>query len=173
MTAPQVLIVMGSDSDFPVLRETAAVLARFDVSFRMEVCSAHRTPERAHELASTARQQGVKVIIAAAGLAAHLAGVMAASTTLPVLGVPLEGGALHGMDSLYSTVMMPAGVPVATLAIGKPGARNAGLFAVQILSLSSPALADRLQEERRRQAAEVSEKNERLQGELQRYLAGS
>ena len=134
--APNVLIIMGSDSDLPVMEETVKVLKEFGVPFEMRVSSAHRSPKRTSELASGAAGRGVKVIIAAAGMAAHLAGVIAAETALPVIGVPIGGGALNGMDALYAMVQMPGGIPVATMAIGKAGAKNAAILAVQMLSLS-------------------------------------
>jgi phosphoribosylaminoimidazole carboxylase PurE protein len=133
MTKPLVAIVMGSASDLPVMEQTAKVLADFQVPYEMIVLSAHRSPERTAEYAKKASGRGVEVIIAGAGGAAHLAGMMAAHTILPVIGVPLESS-LMGLDSLLSTVQMPAGVPVATVALGKAGARNAGILAVQILS---------------------------------------
>ena len=117
---------MGSDSDLNVMQEAAAVLKQFDIAYEMTVASAHRTPQRAAEFASTAIQRGLKVIIAGAGHAAHLAGAMAAHTTLPIIGVPIDSSAFQGLDALLSTVQMPPGVPVATVAVGKPGARNAG-----------------------------------------------
>ncbi|MGE3166384.1 MAG: 5-(carboxyamino)imidazole ribonucleotide mutase [Planctomycetota bacterium] len=157
---------MGSDSDFPVLSETARVLESYGVAFDLRVCSAHRTPTEARELAVNARRSGVKVIVAAAGMAAHLAGAMAAQSTLPVIGVPLEGGLPGGVDALYSTVMMPGGVPVATMAVGKAGARNAGIFTVQILSLANPGLAQRLDEARITMAQEVAAKNQTVQHRL-------
>ena len=169
----KVLIVMGSDSDFEVMRECAKGLQSFGIPFDMKVCSAHRTPDDAHELSTKARESGVKVIVAAAGLAAHLGGVMAAGTTLPVIGVPLQGGALHGVDSLYATVMMPGGIPVATMAVGKPGAKNAAIFAAQILSLSDDDLAARLVEFKKNMVTEVHGKNHALQDRLAQYLEES
>ena len=141
MTAT-VLIVMGSDSDLPVMKKARDVLGEFDVSCEMRVCSAHRTPEVAHQLATEARTSGRKVIIAAAGMAAHLAGVMAANTTLPVIGVPISSGALHGEDALFSTVQMPPGIPVAT--VGIDGSKNAAILAVQILARSDAGLQKQL-----------------------------
>jgi len=153
---PCVGVVMGSDSDWPVMRETVALLNRLEIPCETRVISAHRTPEVAAEYARNAERSGLKVIVAAAGGAAHLAGAMAAWTTLPVIGVPLEGWALGGLDALLSTVQMPAGVPVATVAIGKAGARNAAVLAAQILALQDASTRERLRalrEEARRAAA--------------------
>ena len=141
---PGVGIVMGSDSDLGVMKEAAVVLKKFNVPFEITVASAHRSPERAAEFASTARDRGVKVVIAGAGHAAHLAGVMAAHTTLPVIGVPIDSSCLQGLDSLLATVQMPPGIPVATTALGKPGARNAGILAVQMLALADSELQEKL-----------------------------
>ena len=162
MNKPKVLIVMGSDSDLPVMDEAAAMLRKFGVPFEMRVSSAHRCPERTATLAAEAEGRGVKVIIAGAGMAAHLAGVMAAGTTLPVIGVPIGGGALNGIDALYSTVQMPGGIPVATVAVGKAGAKNAGILAVQMLALSDATLARKLKEFKEEMAREVEEKDRAL-----------
>lgn len=162
-TDPKVLLVMGSDSDLPVMREAADVLAKFGIAHEMRISSAHRSPVRTLALASEAAGRGIKVIIAGAGMAAHLAGVVAAKTILPVIGVPMPGGALNGVDALYSTVQMPAGIPVATMAIGKAGAKNAGLFAVQILALSDVQLSMALQEYRLEMDKEVELKDRELQ----------
>ena len=142
--APVVAVVMGSDSDWPVMKETALLLKKLRIPFAVRVLSAHRAPEEAGEFARKAEKEGIKVIVAAAGGAAHLAGVMASWSTLPVIGVPLEGCALSGLDALLSTVQMPGGVPVATVAIGKAGARNAAILAGRILALSDKALAGRV-----------------------------
>jgi len=158
----KVLIIMGSDSDYPVLEETARILKQFGVPFEMHVSSAHRSPRKTEELVCGAAERGIKIIIAAAGVAAHLPGVVAAGTILPVIGVPMAGGALNGVDALYSIVQMPAGVPVATMAIGKAGAKNAGILAVQILALEDGALAERLLTFRREMAREVEEKDAKL-----------
>ena len=160
---PQVGIVMGSDSDLGVMEETAAILRKFGIAFEITVASAHRTPRRAAEFAESARDRGIKVIIAGAGHAAHLAGAMAAHTTLPVIGVPIDSSALQGMDALLSTVQMPPGIPVATVAIGKPGAVNAGILAVQILAVGDPALADKLADYKAQMAAKVAEKAQKLE----------
>jgi 5-(carboxyamino)imidazole ribonucleotide mutase len=163
MSNPLVLIVMGSDSDLPVLEEAAAVLKDFGVSHEVRISSAHRAPQKTANLAAEAKKRGIRVIIAGAGMAAHLAGVVAAETVLPVIGVPMPGGALNGVDALYSTVQMPGGIPVATMAIGKAGAKNAGIFAVQILALSDPELGRKLAAFRAAMAEEVEEKDARVQ----------
>ncbi|MFI5400143.1 MAG: 5-(carboxyamino)imidazole ribonucleotide mutase [SAR324 cluster bacterium] len=160
MTQPDVGIIMGSDSDLDTMREAAQALSEFGVAHELRILSAHRAPDATAEYARTARARGLKVIIAGAGGAAHLPGVIAAYTILPVIGVPVAGKALGGADSLYSIVQMPAGVPVATVAIGN--ARNAGLLAVQILGVSNPALQDRLEAFRKRQTEESLRKNESL-----------
>jgi len=150
-------VIMGSKSDWETMRAACEALEQFGVAYEKRVLSAHRTPDAAAEYARTARDRGLKVIIAGAGGAAHLAGVLAAYTTLPVLGVPIQSKALNGLDSLLSMVQMPGGVPVATLAIGSSGAKNAGLFAVAILATSRPELASRLQEFRNEQERAVLE----------------
>lgn len=153
---PRVLIVMGSDSDLPVMQEAGKALSDFDVAFEMTVASAHRSPDRAAKYARDAEGRGVGVIIAGAGGAAHLAGAVAAHTALPVIGVPLSGSAVNGLDALLATVQMPAGVPVATVAIG--GARNAGLLAVQILATADAGLRERYHAYKSKLAREVEEK---------------
>lgn len=168
MSDPTVLIVMGSDSDLPTMQETADILSDFGVPFEMRISSAHRSPERTARLAAEAAGRGVRLIIAAAGMAAHLAGVVAAETVLPVIGVPMGGGPLSGMDALYATVQMPGGIPVATMAIGKAGAKNAALFAVQILSLGDPALRTKFVAYRALMAAEVEQKDAELQAAMRR-----
>jgi phosphoribosylamine--glycine ligase len=160
--APAVGIVMGSDSDLGVMEEAAAMLKKFGIPFEMTVASAHRTPERAMRFASTARERGMKVIIAGAGHAAHLAGVLAAHTSLPVIGVPIDSSSLQGLDSLLSTVQMPPGIPVATMALGKSGARNAGIFAAQMLALSDPDLTGRIERFKKDMASDVERKAETL-----------
>src|SRR5881394_2750767 len=147
--SPLVAVLMGSKSDWDTMRATAETLEKFGVAHECHVMSAHRTPALASEFASTADSRGIEVIIAAAGGAAHLAGVIAAHTTLPVLGVPMKSDALNGLDSLLATVMMPAGIPVATLAIGKPGAINAALFAAAILANKYPEIQTELARYRR------------------------
>jgi phosphoribosylaminoimidazole carboxylase PurE protein len=159
-------IVMGSHSDYPTMAETAKTLAKFGIAYEVEVCSAHRTPARAHEYATTAAARGLKIVIAAAGAAAHLAGVMAANTTLPVIGVPMASSALNGMDALLSTVQMPGGIPVATMAIDKAGAVNAAIFAAQVLALSDPEIARKIVAHKEELARSVAEKNARLKQQL-------
>jgi len=159
-------IVMGSDSDLGVMKAAAVVLKKFDVPFEITVASAHRSPERAAEFASTARERGIKVIIAGAGHAAHLAGAMAAHTSLPVIGVPIDSSCLQGLDALLATVQMPPGIPVATVALGKPGARNAGILAVQILAVSNPKLEQKLADFKRDMAEKVADKAEKLEAGL-------
>ena len=153
---PLVGLVMGSQSDWATMRHAAALLERFDVMAEIKIVSAHRTPERLVQWATTARERGLKVIIAGAGGAAHLPGMIAAMTILPVFGVPVESKALRGLDSLLSIVQMPGGVPVGTLAIGDPGAKNAALLAVSVLALSDDALAQRLASWRQAQTQAVA-----------------
>jgi len=150
-----VAVIMGSKSDWETMQAASETLNQFDIAHECKVISAHRTPDLASEFASTAESRGLEVIIAAAGGAAHLAGVLAAHTVVPVLGVPMKSDALSGLDSLLSTVQMPAGIPVGTLAIGKPGATNAALFAVAMLANSRPALRKKLAQFRKEQAARV------------------
>ena len=159
----KVAIVMGSDSDLPVVRRAAAILKEFEVPCEMRIISAHRTPEAAESLARGALDSGVGVIIAAAGKAAHLGGVIAAYTTLPVIGLPIKSSTLDGLDSLLSIVQMPKGVPVATVAID--GAENAGLLAVQILAVGDSALTEKLVEYKRRMANDIIDKDLALQTE--------
>ena len=155
--APVVGIIMGSQSDWPTMQRAAEMLERLKVPFEAKIVSAHRTPDRLFAYAKSARDRGLKVIIAGAGGAAHLPGMVASLTTLPVLGVPVESRVLKGQDSLYSIVQMPAGIPVGTLAIGNSGAENAALLAAQILSLGDTALAARVEEHRAHQTASVAE----------------
>jgi len=164
---PLVSIVMGSDSDLEVMREAAKALDDFGIAYEMDITSAHRSPRRTSEFARQAAGRGIKVIIAGAGGAAHLAGVIAAETTLPVLGVPMPSS-LDGLDSLLATLQMPAGIPVATLAIGRPGAVNAGILAAQILALSDPAIAKRLAAHKEKLARGVEEKSNRLKSQSRR-----
>lgn len=154
---PSVGIIMGSRSDWPTLKATAAVLDKLKVPYETKVVSAHRTPERLYTYAQNAKERGLKVIVAGAGGAAHLPGMTASMTDLPVLGVPIESKALKGLDSLLSIAQMPAGVAVGTLAIGEPGAANAGLLAAQILALADPALAARIVAFRAAQTAGIAE----------------
>ena len=162
-TAPLVGIVMGSDSDFGVMEEAALILNKFGIPYEMTVASAHRSPARAAEFAGSAIKRGIKVIIAGAGHAAHLAGVMAAHTTLPVIGVPIDSSCLLGFDSLLSTVQMPPGIPVATVSIGKPGAKNAGILAVQILAISDSRLGELLESYKAEMASGVEEKAKKIE----------
>ena len=155
---------MGSDSDLPIMRKAADILKSFDVPFELNVMSAHRTPDRAHQYATTAHTRGIKVLIAGAGVAAHLAGVLAANTPLPVLGVPINSGALQGLDALLATVQMPSGIPVGTLAIN--GSKNAALLAVQILATSDPALQQRFIDYKADMVDQVDIKNARVQEQL-------
>lgn len=152
---PVVAVIMGSQSDWETMKHADETLAQFGVAHESRVISAHRSPSLAAEFGSSAEQRGLEVIIAAAGGAAHLAGVLAAHTTLPVLGVPMKSDALNGLDSLLATVQMPGGIPVGTLAIGKPGAINAALFAVAILANSRPELRQKLHEFRESQEAKI------------------
>jgi phosphoribosylaminoimidazole carboxylase PurE protein len=159
-----VAIVMGSESDLPVMTEAAKILREFSVPYEIRVISAHRTPHKAHDYAASAKERGVRVMIAGAGKAAHLAGVMASLTTLPVIGVPMATTDLGGLDSLLSTVQMPGGIPVATTAIGKAGAKNAGLLAVAILALSDNKIATKLSIYREKMLMEVEQADERVRG---------
>ena len=160
----KVAVIMGSDSDWGTVKKAVAVLREYGVETEVHVMSAHRTPAAAAEFASAARESGFGVIIAAAGMAAHLAGVLAAHTTLPVIGIPIKSAALDGMDALLATVMMPKGIPVATVAID--GAANAAYLAVQILALSDPDLSGRLEAAKKEMAEEVARKDQKLQEEL-------
>ncbi len=162
MSDPLVGIVMGSDSDWGTMKKAAETLKELDVSCEVDVVSAHRTPDRAHEYAATAEERGLRVIIAGAGGAAHLAGVLAAFTPLPVIGCPMKTSSLGGQDSLYSIVQMPSGIPVATMAIGDAGAKNAGIFAAQILAVGDEALRDRLKAYKKDMVAKVAEKSEKV-----------
>ena len=167
---PKVAILMGSDSDLPVMAEAARQLEALDVPYELAVTSAHRTPERTAELVRGAPARGVRVFVVGAGGAAHLAGVVASHTTLPVLGVPLPSSELQGLDALLSTVQMPAGIPVGTLAIGQAGAANAALLAAAILALSDEALAGRLASARRDMAARVEARSEEARKKLPSLL---
>ena len=164
--APFVAVLMGSDSDFPVIKSTLEVLDAFGVRYEVRVSSAHRTPAATRDYVLDAQDRGCAVFVAAAGMAAHLAGAVAALTVRPVIGVPVDAGPLHGEDALLSTVQMPGGIPVATVAIGKAGARNAGYLAAQILAVADDTLASELRSERERIAADILRKNEALQEKL-------
>ncbi|MBI4847875.1 MAG: 5-(carboxyamino)imidazole ribonucleotide mutase [Nitrospirae bacterium] len=160
---PKVLIVMGSDSDLPVMEEAGKILEEFNIPYEMTVSSAHRTPERTVKLVRDAEKNGAEVIIAGAGAAAHLAGVIASHTVLPVIGVPIDSSPLKGVDALYSTVQMPPGIPVAAMAIGKAGAKNAGIFAAQILSIKDPIIASILKDHRKKMASDVLKKAKKVE----------
>lgn len=166
MSKPFVAILMGSDSDFPVMQSTVDVLKSFNIRCEVKVTSAHRTPAATHSYVKDAEARGCKVFICAAGLAAHLAGAVAGITTRPVIGVPIDGGPLQGMDALLSTVQMPAGVPVATVAIGKAGAKNAGYLAAQMLAVADDELAEKVRAERQKNAEEVMAKDAAMQAKL-------
>ena len=162
--ALKVAVIMGSDSDWPVVKGACEQLKTFDISFEAHILSAHRTPAAAADFAKGARQNGFGVIICAAGMAAHLAGAFAANTTLPVIGIPMRGGAADGLDALLSTVQMPSGIPVATVAIN--GAKNAAVLAAQILAVSDEALAAKLDAARTDMAEQIAQKETKLQEEL-------
>lgn len=162
---PVVAVIMGSDSDFPVLKACIKTLKEFGVMVEVMVCSAHRTPDKAAEFAKNAEDNGIDVIIAAAGKAAHLPGVLAAFTVLPVIGIPIKSSTMDGLDSLFSIVQMPSGIPVATVAID--GAENAALLAVQILSTAHPELRTKMKEHKKKLASKVEEKNSELQRKLE------
>ncbi len=163
---PLVGIMMGSDSDYGIMVEAAKVLKQFAIPFEMIVSSAHRTPERTAEYVGSAQQRGLKVLIAGAGAAAHLAGVVAAETCLPVIAVPIDATSLKGLDALLAMVQMPAGIPVATMAIGAAGARNAGIFAAQILSTQDTGLVEKLKQFKREMAEGVVTKSDKVQQKL-------
>lgn len=160
----KVAVIMGSDSDWPQVKAACEQLKAFSIPFEAHIMSAHRTPETAAAFAKGAREAGFGVIIAAAGMAAHLAGAMAANTTLPVIGIPMKGGALDGLDALLATVQMPSGLPVATVALN--GAKNAAVLAAQILAVEDAALAEKLDQARSDMAAQIAEKERKLQAEL-------
>lgn len=162
VTKALVGILMGSDSDLETMQEATKTLEKFGISYEVSIISAHRTPKQAHEYASTVEKRGLEVIIAAAGGAAHLAGVMAAWTVLPVIGVPMQTQLSGGLDSLLSMVQMPSGVPVATVATGKAGAKNSAILAAQILGVKYPEIRDKIKEYKEQMAKEVEEKNRKL-----------
>jgi len=164
---PLVAILMGSDSDLSTMVETGKMLDRFGIAYATRITSAHRSPKKTHELVATLEAGGVEVFVVGAGLAAHLAGVVASITAKPVIGVPMGGGSLQGVDALYSTVQMPGGVPVATMAIGRHGAKNAGILAAQILALGDEGLRDRLVAFKEELERSVEEKDRKLAAELQ------
>ena len=160
-------IIMGSKSDWPTMEAAAKVLDEFGIGYEAEVVSAHRTPDKMMTYAASAKERGLRVIIAGAGGAAHLAGVIAAHTTLPVIGVPIPSTSLQGLDSLLATVQMPAGIPVATVAIGKPGATNAGILAAQMLGLADAAIAKKLAMHKEKLARGVDEKSKKLKATVE------
>ena len=160
----KVAVIMGSDSDWPVVKGACAQLKEFGIPYEAHILSAHRTPDKAASFAKSARADGFGVLICAAGMAAHLAGAFAGNSTLPVIGIPMKGGAMDGLDALLATVQMPSGIPVATVAIN--GAKNAAFLAAQILSVSDDALAARLDDHRVKMAAQIAEKEAKLQAEL-------
>lgn len=162
MPKPLVGILMGSDSDLPIMQETGAMLREFGIEYEVTIASAHRTPKKVLEYSQSAERRGLKVIVAGAGWAAHLAGVIASQTTLPVIGVPIDSSALKGMDALLSTVQMPGGIPVATMSLGKAGAKNAGIFAAQIIATSDVKVANRLKVFKVEMEREVEEKAKKL-----------
>ena len=166
-TKAQVGVIMGSDTDLPVMSETINTLKDFEIPFEVEVTSAHRSPARTHEYATTAAERGLKVIIVGAGGASHLAGVIAAETTLPVIAVPVVTTPLAGLDALYSTVQMPAGIPVGVMAVDKPGARNAAIFAAEIIATSDTELATKLAQYKEELARAVAAKSEKVKREFQ------
>jgi len=167
MAKPRISIVMGSDSDLEIMRETAKALEEFGIAYEIDVTSAHRSPDRTADYARKAAGRGVRVIIAGAGGAAHLAGMIAAHTTLPVIGVPIPSTSLQGMDSLLATVQMPAGVPVATVAIGRPGATNAGILAAQIIGVADASIAKKLEAHKEKLARGLEEKSKKLRASTQ------
>lgn len=166
MTQPFVAVLMGSDSDLPTMKATLEVLTSFGLRYEVKITSAHRTPAATHAYVKEAEERGCALFICAAGLAAHLAGAVSAITIRPVIGVPMEAGPLQGMDALLSTVQMPGGIPVATVAIGKAGARNAAYLAAQILALGDPALAARLRSERQKNAEQIEARDAAVRREL-------
>jgi len=166
MSKPFVAVLMGSDSDLPVMQSTLDILKSFDIAYEVKVTSAHRTPAATHAYVSDAESRGCAVFICAAGLAAHLAGAVAGITTRPVIGVPIDAGPLKGHDALLSTVMMPAGVPVATVAIGSAGAKNAGYLAAQMLAVGDAELAEKVKQDRQKNAEQVMAKDAALQAKL-------
>jgi phosphoribosylaminoimidazole carboxylase PurE protein len=163
---PVVGIIMGSDSDWSTMQKCVAILRDFEIPFEAHIMSAHRTPEKAAAYASEAEGRGIKVLICAAGMAAHLAGVIAGHSILPVIGVPMKGGAMDGLDALLATVQMPGGIPVATLALGNAGATNAGILAAQILALNDADLRQKLHDYKRAMEEKVNAADARLQDEL-------
>jgi len=167
MSTPFVAILMGSDSDLPAMQSTIDTLKKFNIRCEVKISSAHRTPARTHAYVKDADERGCAVFIAAAGLAAHLAGTVAGLTVKPVIGVPMDGGPLNGEDALLSTVQMPGGIPVASVAIGKAGAKNAAYLAAQILAVSDASMAEKLKAEREENAKQIEAKDAALQKQLE------
>lgn len=159
---PQVLIVMGSESDMSIMEEAGKILKKLGIAYTLTIASAHRTPERTMQLAGKAEKEGIEVIIAGAGMAAHLAGVVASHTILPVIGVPIDSSSMNGLDALLSTVQMPPGVPVGAMAIGKAGAKNAAIFSAQIIGRKDPKIARRLKEYKKKMSEKVEERAKKL-----------
>jgi len=166
MTRPRVAVVLGSESDFPVVQDSLALLSKFGVTWEVTISSAHRSPDRTHAYSVTLEERGIQVVIACAGAAAHLAGVIASHTILPVIGVPIDSSPLQGLDSLLSTVMMPPGIPVATMGIGKMGATNAAILAAQILARSDGEVAQKLRDYKKELAERVEERDRELKKRL-------
>lgn len=166
MQKPKVAILMGSDSDFPVMEESLKVFDAFDIPYEVVVTSAHRSPERTSQYARSAKERGLEALIVGAGAAAALAGVVAAETSLPVIGVPIDASPLNGIDALYATVMMPGGIPVATMAVGKAGAKNAALFAIAMFAVGDADISEKLTRYRRDMAEKVRQKSDDLQKRL-------
>lgn len=174
MNKPKVAIIVGSDSDLPVVGETVKVLNGFDVEVSVNIASAHRTPLKVKEIIRKAQAEGVEVFIAAAGMAAALPGVVASETTLPVIGIPLEGKTLGGLDAMFSILQMPPGIPVATVSIGKAGATNAAILAIEILSIKYPDLREKLAENRMKTVSSIESKDTKLQKlGIQKYIEQS
>ncbi len=165
-TSCPVAVLMGSDSDFPVVKKALDILDRFGIGYDVRVLSAHRSPHAFHEFANSIENLGFDLVIGAAGRAAHLAGVLASFTTLPVIAIPIASGSLQGVDALYSTIQMPSGIPVATMAIGEAGAVNAGVFAAQILAMKDPSIREKLRAHREEMANKVSEKSEHIRNQI-------
>ncbi len=168
MSKPFVAVLMGSDSDLPVMQSCLDTLSKLGVPFEVKITSAHRTPHRTHEYVKKAEEQGCAAFVCAAGLAAHLAGTVAGLTVKPIIGVPMDAGPLQGMDALLSTVQMPGGIPVATVAIGKAGAKNAAYLAAQMLAISDAELAKRLVQERADNAKDIEAKDQSVQQQFQK-----
>lgn len=166
MPSPFIAILMGSDSDLPVVQAAIDTLSGFEISYEVNILSAHRTPDDIHDYVRDADERGCAVFIAGAGMAAHLAGAIAANTVKPVIGIPIESGSLGGLDSLLSTVQMPGGMPVATVTIGKAGAKNAGYLAAQIMAITDESISVRLKEDRARVRESILEKNKKLSEKL-------